>query len=105
MLLTSVITVIVIAQPASQMTYQDDAKKLLLLLGPQGGVPGYQVHAVQGHEAFAVPGGNDWRDSCAVKDPARCIARILLACQEHFCDQVCFRSLRSFPNFGSPQFC
>lgn len=32
LLLTSVITLIVIAQPASQMTYQDDAKELLLLL-------------------------------------------------------------------------
>ena len=32
LLLTSVITLIVIAQPASQITYQDDAKKLLLLL-------------------------------------------------------------------------
>ena len=32
LLLTSVITLIVLAQPASQMTYQDGARELLLLL-------------------------------------------------------------------------
>ena len=58
-------------------------------------MPEHQVHAVQGHEAFAVPGGqgHDWRDSCPVKDLFICMARMLLACQEYFCDQVCFRSL------------
>ena len=58
-------------------------------------MPEHQVHAVQGHEAFAVPGGqgHDWRNSCPVKDLFICMARMLLACQEYFCDQVCFRSL------------
>ena len=60
MLLTSVITLIVRDQTASQKTFDQDAKKLMLAdqPEPQGGVPE--------HEVLAVPDGHDWPGSSPV---------------------------------------
>ena len=58
--LTSVNTLIMEVQPASQKTCDQDAKKLMLAdqPEPQGGVPE--------HEVLAVPDGHDWPDSSPV---------------------------------------
>ena len=99
LLLTSVITLIVRAQPASQKTCDQDAKKLMLTdrPEPQGGVPE--------HEVLAVPDGHDWPDSSPVGMVSSRLSRHFLWPDRTTSASRCAPEIleRSFPSLGSPQ--